>query len=80
MEIHRSARKHGVKDADIHHAIRHRIYDAVLEDELFKRLYLGPDRAARILEIITIRRLDEDEMVIHAMAARPLYLRLIRKR
>ncbi len=41
------------------------------------RLYLGPGRNANLLEVVTIVRKDEPELVIHAMAMRPKYLRLL---
>ncbi len=46
-----------------------------LDDEL--RLYLGPARDADLLEIVTLARDDGSELVIHAMAMRPKYQRLL---
>jgi hypothetical protein len=42
VEIHPSARKHGIADADIEHATRHAL--AVDDQDDDTRLYLGPPR------------------------------------
>lgn len=75
MQIHPSARKHGIADADIEHATRNAMAIDNLDDEL--RLYLGPARDADLLEIVTLARDDGSELVIHAMAMRPKYQRLL---
>ncbi len=47
-----------------------------LDDDL--RLYLGPSRSGSLLEVITIaRECNRGELVIHAMAMRPKYRRLL---
>lgn len=47
-----------------------------LDDDL--RLYLGPTRAGALLEVITVLGEQEDvELVIHAMAMRDKYQRLL---
>jgi hypothetical protein len=75
--IHHTARKHGIDDADIRHAIEHAL--AVEEYEDADRvLYLGPGRAANMLEIITLAVDEEVELVIHAMPMRPKYRPLLR--
>jgi hypothetical protein len=75
--IHRTARKHGTDDDDIVHAIEHALVVDDYEDN--RTLYLGPDRAANLLEVVTIL-LDvaEVELVIHAMPMRPKYEPLLR--
>lgn len=66
MEIVRSARKHGIEDADILHAIdnviryREQTYDG--EERVF---LIGPDRAGRFLELILVPA-NEPLRVIHA--------------
>jgi len=75
VQIHPSARKHGIADADIEHATRNAMAIDNLDDEL--RLYLGPARDADLLEIVTLAREDGSELVIHAMAMRPKYQRLL---
>ena len=38
-----------------------------------KVLYLGPDRAGNLLEVVSVRRDDGTEIVIHAMWMRKMY-------
>ncbi len=44
-----------------------------------KVLYLGPDRAGNLLEIVSVIRTDGTEIVIHAMRMRPIYQPLLRE-
>ena len=74
MEIHSSARKHGVADEDIEHAVMNAM---TIEDQDDTRLYLGPARSAELLEVVTILRDDGSELAIHAMRMRPKYQRLL---
>lgn len=66
MEIAPSARKHQHRDRfdddDIHHAVEHALYAADDGEEPDKALYLGPDRAARPLEIVVVVRADGTEV------------------
>ena len=71
MEIYRSARRHGLGDEDINHAIEHAL--AAGEQEDGKVLYLGPDRSANLLEVLSVLRDDATEIVIHAMRMRAKY-------
>jgi hypothetical protein len=71
VEIYHSARKHGVVDDDIVHAVDHAL--AVGEQDDGKVLYLGPDRAGNLLEVVSIARDDGSEIVIHAMPMRSKY-------
>jgi hypothetical protein len=75
LEIHPSARKHGIADEDIAHAMRHAL--AVDDQEDDTRLYLGPSRSADLLEVVTIVRDDGPELAIHAMKMRAKYQRLL---
>ena len=71
MEIYRSARKHGIADEDIRHAVEHAV--AAGEQEDGKVLYLGADRAGNLLEVVSVLRDDDSEVVIHAMPMRAKY-------
>jgi len=71
VEIYRSARKHGVADDDLTHAVEHAL--AIGEHDDAKVLYLGPDRAGNLLEVVSVRRDDGTEIVIHAMRMRDKY-------
>ncbi len=65
-----SARRHGISDDDMLHAYRHpiRVFDL---DDL--TLLIGPDRAARLLEV-GVAEAEGVEFIVHAMAARPKFL------
>jgi hypothetical protein len=75
VEIHSAARKHGIADADIDHAVEHAMTIEDQDDDT--RLYLGPARSAALLEIVTIMRDDGSEIAIHAMGMRAKYQRLL---
>jgi len=74
-EFHPAALKHGIKAADIRHAVMHPLRALEREDGL--RLYLGPARDGELLEVITRRRPDGVEIAIHAMRIRPKYANLL---
>jgi hypothetical protein len=84
VEIARFARKHQAEerfeDADILHAIDHALYVADDESDPDKALYLGPDRAARLLEVVVAVRSDGSEVEIHAMKMRRKYGLLLGRR
>lgn len=75
MEIHRAARKHGIADEDIEHAVEFAM--AIDDQDDDTRLYLGPSRSAELLEVLTIVRDDRSELAIHAMPMRTKYQRLL---
>jgi len=77
MNIVGSARRHGVADEDIEHAIAHALVVAD-EADTERVLYLGPDRAGDLLEIVSVRMDDESEFVIHAMGMRKIYEHLLK--
>ena len=49
LEIHPSARKHGIADEDIEHAVTHAMAIDDTDDDA--RLYLGPARNAALLRV-----------------------------
>lgn len=71
MEIYASARKHGIADRDIEHAVEHAV--VIGEQDDGKVLYLGPDRSGNLLEVVSVAREDGSEVVIHAMRMRSIY-------
>jgi hypothetical protein len=75
VEVHSSARKHGVDEEDIEHAIDNAM--AIDDQDDDTRLYLGPARNAELLEVVMLVREDGSELVIHAMTMRPKYRRLL---
>jgi hypothetical protein len=72
VEIYEAAPKHGIGDEDIRHAVAQAL---VVADQQVtsKVLYLGPDRAGNLLEIVAVVRDDDNEIVIHAMRMRRIY-------
>lgn len=76
MDLLPSAFKHGLSRDDIEHAVQHAVVIEDLDDDL--RLYLGPNRSGALLEVITVlSEQHERELVIHAMAMRAKYQRLL---
>ena len=71
MEIYASARKHGIDDVDIQNVLDHAL--AAGEQDDGKVLYLGPDRAGNVLEVVSVLRDDSTGSVIHAMRMRRTY-------
>jgi hypothetical protein len=64
-----------VPDEDIEHAVEHAM--AIDDQDDDTRLYLGPNRNAEVLEVVTIVRDDGSELAIHAMPMRRKYQRLL---
>lgn len=80
MEIHPAARKHGIADDDIVHAVGHALAGYALEgrdDEPRRTLLLGPDRSANLLEVVVVELDDCGRLAIHAMRMRPKYIPLL---
>lgn len=74
MKIAESARKHGVVDADIRHAVRLELRTVSQGDRL---LVIGPDRSGRLLEVVVLDP-DDDPVAIHAMPLRSTFYELLR--
>ena len=66
-----SARRHGVADQDMLHAYRNPIRVLDLDD---LTMLIGPDRAGRLLEV-GVSSAEGVDLVVHAMPARPRFLR-----
>ena len=69
VEIHDSARRHGIADEDIVHAYAHAMEWVRLGDEPPRYLLAGGDRAGNLLELVVIG-VPDDPLVIHAMSLR----------
>lgn len=69
MEIFSSALRHGVEAADILHAQENAAVLEEIGDDPVRWLTLGPDRAARFLELVVLDR-PQGPAVIHAMPMR----------
>jgi hypothetical protein len=79
VEIHRSARKHGIDDGTISHALEHAIVVVDLEPDADppRVLAIGPDRAGNLLEVIWLEFESRPPIVIHAMALRAAFYDLL---
>lgn len=72
QDIAPSARKHGISDDDMRHAHRHPLRVAELDDGL--TMFVGPARNGTLLEV-GVADSDSGPVIVHAMRARPKYLR-----
>jgi hypothetical protein len=79
VEIHRSARRHGIGEDDMVHAVAHALAFEDLGEDPDRWLVVGPDRAGSLLEIVVLLTEEGKDMIIHAMAMRPIYQRLLKR-
>jgi hypothetical protein len=75
VEIHGSARRHGVADDDLLCACARPLVVVDLEPDADppKVLVIGPDRSERLLEVILLDLADDRLLAIHAMGLRPAF-------
>ncbi len=59
------------------HAVEHAVAVEDRGDDPDRWLVIGPDRAANLLEVVVLISVEGTEMIIHAMAMRPGYRRLL---
>ncbi len=71
MRIGEPARKHGVADEDILHAIRNAMRRIDMGQDL--TMLIGPASDGRLLELGVLDIVGDDPVVIHAMALRPRF-------
>ena len=76
VEIRPSARKHGISDDDIRHAIDNAIAAITRPEQPDFTMLIGPDATARLLEVGVLET-DDQDYVIHAMTARTEYLSML---
>lgn len=72
MRIAETARRHGVADEDMLHAVRNAMAEWEFEDEF--TMLLGPARNADLLEVGVIGIETDEVVIVHAMRARRRYL------
>lgn len=80
VEVHKSARKHGVTEEDSIHAATYFLVAYPLSDGdegPVRELRLGPDSAGNLLEIVVLLLDDGCELIIHAMRMRAGYRGLL---
>jgi hypothetical protein len=75
MRIGEPARKHGIADADIWHAVRNAMRRVLLDDDLV--MLIGPASDGTLLEIGVLDIEDDDPVVIHAQHLRPKFHRFL---
>ncbi|MGI8702636.1 MAG: (2Fe-2S)-binding protein [Nocardioidaceae bacterium] len=69
MRIAISARKHGVSDHEIRHAVEHHVRRFRQDDSIW--LYVGgTGRGATLIEVAVLRAQDGEDVAIHAMPVR----------
>ena len=76
VEVRDGARKHGVTDDDMCHAVRHAIRAIDLEDDN-KTLFIGADTSGRLLEVVVADVDTAHARIIHAMQLRPSFYRFL---
>ena len=69
--IHVSARKHGITDVSMLHAVRYELF-FVEQEEIV--IFIGPDISGNLIEVGLIKS-EYGRTIIHAMKAREKYLR-----
>lgn len=78
IRVHSSGRRHGVSPEDAIHAATWPLWIENLDDENpARQLRLGFDTRGRLLETVVLTFDSGNELVIHAMKARPQYLDLL---
>lgn len=71
VEIHRSARKHGISDHDMCHAVAQAmVVLGVTPGPQGRSLHLGADSTGRLLEVVSVGRASGRRLIIHAMPMR----------
>lgn len=78
MDINHSARKHGVPDEDIVHAVDHALAVEDAGEDPDRWLVIGPDRAGNLLEIVVLTTVEGSQLAIHTMPMRSKFRRLLR--
>ena len=63
----------------MHHAVDHSIAVEDLGEDPDRWLVVGPDRSANLLEVIVLLTEEGTQMIIHAMALRARYRKLLER-
>ena len=77
MEFHPSARKHGVEEDDVLHAIEHALAIEDAGEDPDRWLVIGPDAVGNLLEVVVMTTAEGGQLVLHAMPMRPKFRRLL---
>lgn len=68
-----SARKHGIEDEDMLHAFRNPVEAWQIDEGMV--MLVGADRSGSLIEVGVVRADDETPVIVHALKARPRFLR-----
>ena len=79
VEVHHSARRHGVTDAAIRHSTAHSlvVVDLDVDSDPPKQLAIGPDQSGNMLEVIVLVLAGNRLLAIHAMPLRQTFHQLL---
>jgi hypothetical protein len=72
-----AARRHGVGDEDIAHAVSQSLAVEDAGEDPDRWLVIGADRAGNLLEVVVMVNAEGEQFVIHAMPMRRKYRRLL---
>ncbi len=73
VEILASARRHGISDDDIRHAVENSLAGGRSDDQTDFVMLVGPDQSGNLIEVGIVVT-DDIEYAVHAMRARNQYL------
>ena len=76
LDIWDSARKHGITDDDILHAVRQVL--RIIEGSTEIAIYIGADSSGRLLEIGIVNSDTDNPRIVHAMALRSAWYAYLR--
>jgi hypothetical protein len=77
VEVHPSARRHGIGDDDILHAVEFSVVVDDVGEDPDRWPVIGPDCAWNLLEVVVLVTAEGDEVIIHAMPLRAVYRKLL---
>ncbi|MCU4185585.1 hypothetical protein K6U06_14550 [Acidiferrimicrobium sp. IK] len=77
MEFLPGAGKHGVPEDSIRHVLEHALVSQEIGEDPERWLFLGPDSAGNLLEVVVIVRRDRSLLAVHAMGMRSKYRPLL---
>lgn len=72
VRVAEPARKHGIADHDMRHAVRNTVAQWRFDEDFTMRV--GPARDGELLEVGVLGIDTDDPVIVHAMRARPQYL------
>lgn len=75
MRIGEPARKHGVADADIWHAVRHAMRRVLMDNDL--TMLMGPATDGALIEVGVLDIDGDDAVAIHAQPLRRKFHKLL---